>query len=302
MQDPTRLLLGLGDVLATLEPGERARRPERHVGVEHERHPGREDRVAPEQRHVPGRPGRDEHVLGVVGVLDLERPQVLARAPDGGGEARDVGVASGRLVHPRDALRRRERRVARHGRGDVLAAAQRAELHAPRPLLAGVQRHAPADRAVLARRGALAPDRREAAMSVGVGEPERGPLGAAGDRGHDHRAGLHLEQAGQVGVHAQRDLDVAVGAGEVADAEVHAHAPAHGEVAEDELSIDGPADERGRGRRTRRRRERLHDVVVDAELQRRADPRVADEQTLDPAGIDVTGRRGDRRTSRPRRG
>jgi hypothetical protein len=65
---------------------------ERERGVGDERHPRRDQRVAPEQRHVPGRARGDEALVRMIGIEELEPDQVLTRLLDRVGETDDVGV------------------------------------------------------------------------------------------------------------------------------------------------------------------------------------------------------------------
>ena len=78
VQDPPRLLVALRVVPNPLHSGQAAGGPQPDVRVDQQRHPGSQDRVAAEERHVPGGPGRDQQVLGVVRVDQLQGPEVLA--------------------------------------------------------------------------------------------------------------------------------------------------------------------------------------------------------------------------------
>ena len=86
VEDPARLLLGERVDGPPLEPGQGLERAQRQVGVDHHRHPRREQRVSPEQRHEPRRPGRHHRPVGVVGVEDPERGEVFRRTGQQGPE------------------------------------------------------------------------------------------------------------------------------------------------------------------------------------------------------------------------
>ena len=64
----------------------------RQVRYERERHPGGQDRVAPEQRHEPRRAGRDHDVGGVRGVEDAQRGEVGEGPVERAGQAFVVRV------------------------------------------------------------------------------------------------------------------------------------------------------------------------------------------------------------------
>ena len=59
---------------------QRLQRAEREVGVDEHRHPRREQRVAAEQRHEPRRAGGDDGPVGVLGIEEPQRGEVLGRA------------------------------------------------------------------------------------------------------------------------------------------------------------------------------------------------------------------------------
>ena len=58
VQDAAGLLLGAGSTSVALEAGQRLQHAEGQVGVDEQRHPRREQRVAAEQRHEPRAPRR----------------------------------------------------------------------------------------------------------------------------------------------------------------------------------------------------------------------------------------------------
>ena len=95
MEYAPRLLLRDRVDRVTLEPGEGLQHAERQVGIDDEREPRGDQRVAPEERHEP-RCARGHHrALGVVGIEDAQRTEVLGAAPDDELERREVGFHRG---------------------------------------------------------------------------------------------------------------------------------------------------------------------------------------------------------------
>jgi hypothetical protein len=105
VEDAPGLLVGAGVDLLALEAGEGLEDAEGEVGVDDQRHPRGDERVAPEQRHEPRRPCGDDDPVGVVGVEDAQGPEVLGAAVHDGAKALVVGVELRRLGPPaRQAL------------------------------------------------------------------------------------------------------------------------------------------------------------------------------------------------------
>ena len=150
---------------ATLAPGQRAQGAGRELGAERKHHPGRPQRVAPEEREVPRGPRRGEHVCGVLGVTQQQVPQVV----DGRGEE---------VLEP-GVVGRRPGRRPRHG---VRAAV-------------GVQRLRPmscATRAVVTVTSASAPGRTRRSKTA-VPVPARAVHDAGRCRREGHRARMPWE-------------------------------------------------------------------------------------------------------------
>ena len=141
VEDAARLLLASRvDVLA-LEPGQGLQDPERQVGVDEQRHPRRDERVAAEHRHEPRRAGRQHDALGIVGVEDPQRPEVLGARGDDGPQAVVIGLDLGHLATPLGQSLGRggpvDRLAAQVAGVDRLALDDGVELQAARPLPVG---------------------------------------------------------------------------------------------------------------------------------------------------------------------
>ena len=141
VEDATGLLVAPRvDVLA-LEAGQGLQDAERQVGVDEQRHPRRDERVATEDRHEPRRPRRQHHPLGVVGVEDPERSEVLGARGDHGPQSVVVGLDLGHLAAPLgQALGGGgpvDRLAAQVAGVDGLPFDDRVEFEAPRPLPVG---------------------------------------------------------------------------------------------------------------------------------------------------------------------
>ena len=161
VEDAARLLLVAGVDLGALEPGQGLQHPAGQVGVDQQRHPRRQQRVAAEHRHEPRRPGGHHHPLGVVGVEDPQRAEVLGAAGHHLLEHRVVGLDLGDLAAPLGQPLGGRRPL--HGlaaavlRGEHPAVDDRAHLEAGGPLAPGRHHHLEGDqsgRHLLGARGA----------------------------------------------------------------------------------------------------------------------------------------------------
>ena len=70
MQDPPGLFLGEQVHRFALPVGQGLQRAQRQRSVDRHHHEGGEQRVPPEQGHEPGRPGGDDHAVGMLRVND----------------------------------------------------------------------------------------------------------------------------------------------------------------------------------------------------------------------------------------
>ena len=100
MEDLSRLLLGLGIDDGALLARERPQRALREVRCDAERHPGADERVAAEDRHVPRGAGGDDRLVGEVGVEDPQRPEVVLAAGEREAEGVVADPHAGNLVAP----------------------------------------------------------------------------------------------------------------------------------------------------------------------------------------------------------
>ena len=204
VENAAGLLLGDRIHLAALVQREGLERAQREVAVDEHRHPRREQGVAPEEGHEPRRAGGHDGALGVVGIEEPQRGQVLGGAGDEGGEGvvisgdrREVappGLEPGRR---RGALDRLPAQVARR---DLLTIDRRGELHARGPR--ATRRHDDVEHRMRARQLRSLGERESRAA------PERPALVRPVDSlladMHVQVAGLldasllHLEQVGEV--------------------------------------------------------------------------------------------------------
>ena len=262
---------------------------QRQRRIQQQGHQRGQDRVAPEQGHEPRRARDDQRFVGVVGVEEAQRAQVLTGAAEGSQQPRDVGVEGRQPPRPRGlTLRghgRRGRLAAGVARRHDLAAAHGQQLHARRPLRPGVELGVPGHDAVVAAAGALLRADDQAARVRGVGDAQAVCGGRAGRGRGFGSAFLHREEVGEIGVHLQAHRHRAMGGGEVAHAHVQAGAPTDPEVAlHQQGAVRGAAGEGGGERRVRGGGERFEAAIRDRQHQARADPRVADEDALDASG------------------
>ena len=232
VQDAARLLLVVGPDVLALEAGQRLQGAEGQLGVDQQRHPGGQQRVAAEQGHEPRGAGGHHRPLRVVGVEDPQGPEVLGAAGHHGPQALVVGVEDRHAAPPgRHALGRlgpRDGLAAQPAGLDLVVVDAAGELLAQRPRPLGLDDDLPA--------GGVAVEHGR----PGEGDPQAAPVGAVLVAEHQRPVArrrtsrsplpvdpglLDREEVGEVG--AVDHLDGAVGRllAEVADHQVLAHAP-----------------------------------------------------------------------------
>ena len=204
-----------GSSSRALEIGQAGEHPAGEGSVEGQRHPGRQQRVATEQRHEPRSPGGHDGAVGVRPVDDAQGRQIGERLVDGG----------------------RQPRVERHHRGDRRApGGQLADRH-PTGQLGGALEvgrnagrdglHRDRDRRLLPR-GDAQPPARGAASRVGlVRRRLQGHLGAVvlvvrGAQGPLARSAFLGPGRGRIGG-AALDVEDVREVGRHLELEVHAH-------------------------------------------------------------------------------
>ncbi len=315
VEDLPGLLLGPRVELAALEPCQGLEDAERDVGVDQQRHPPRQQRVAAVEVHRPRRSGRHHHRLGSFRVEDPQRPQILDALGDRGREGGVVGV------HVRSTAAPLGEPLGRGRSLDRLAAAvprdQRDPTHDRRDLQADLPGPSSRDQRLEVRSSGL--ELRKWAADL---QPDPAPLCAAavlGDQrslpvwpGVARRAGdlpvAHQRQVREIALHL--DLEVAVDrfVGEVAHLDVFAQAlPDEASPDHDQrrarlpsagfsgARVDAP-DERGGERLVDRRREGLGFAAVHPQDERRHQARAPVEEAFTGARDDVArpGRSDDR--------
>lgn len=300
VQDLARLLVAAGLDLGALEAGERAQRAQRQSGVQQQRHPRGEQRVAPEHRHEPRRPGRDGDPVGMLGVEDAQRAQVLLGALQERGQAAVAGVhhrvGQPPLTQALGGDGALHRLVAPVARGQLLPVQGRLHLQAAGPLPPG--RHD--DVHGQGRVGVRRPPVGVHPCATHVAEP--GPLepesGGAGVQpvlptGLDP-ALLDLEEVREVGADSQRDRARDGLGREVPQHHVLPHAIAHVAVPQHQeravrppLARLGPGYERGGEGLGLHRGQRLRECVVDQQPPARQQSGVTEEQSVRLVGVDV---------------
>ena len=288
------------------------------VRVDQEGHPRRQQRVPAEHRHEPRGAGGDHDPLGIVGIEDTQRTQVLGAPGHHLLEHRVVRLDLGDLPAPGGhALARRgplDRLPAPVLRGEHLPVDHRPDLDAGRPLASGRHDHLVADEPrghpVGARRADLdPPGHRSAAIGVDEGDERFGRLRSAvlpalldlaGDGPELDVASdapfLDREQVGEIGVDEHVDRAHGGLVAEVAQQQLLAHALTHMALPEHHHGGVGPPGGRqvpgheggaegvvvhgGQG---------LGPVPVEQDLEPGQDAGVAEEQPLGTPGMDVAG-------------
>ncbi len=307
VEDPPGLLLGDRvhvDALVTRQGLERA---EREIGVDHHRHPRREQAVAAEEGHEPRRARGHDRAIGMLGIEEPERGEVLVRTVEEGAEPFVLGGDRGQAPQPRlearDGRRPLDRTAAQVTRRHLLPVDDRRELQAHRPVGRGRHEELEARVTRRQRRGLREVEVRapaEVATPVRPGEAVAVDVGAQVADLLD-AAFLHLEQVGEVGAdgeleRAERRLEAVI-----ADGDVFPHAPAHVAVTEDHEPGVGFTDtrlraqhERGAERVGGGRRQRLGPLAVHPEAELGEEARVTEEDAVGEASEHVARRRGDR--------
>ena len=300
VEDLARLLLGGVVRRHALEAGQRLEHTLRERGLGEQRHPRGEQRVAAEHGHEPRcARGQDRHV-GVVGVEDPQRTQVVTGLVQCPLEPGMVGVHRGERRPPLGQALRGDRvgvgAAAPEPRREGLVAERGDALHTPAPRFPRAEDHRPAQRPVDHRRrvGSSQCDR---FVDPAVVDRELEPVGARGTgscRPLDDPALLHLEEVGEIDVAAELHRHVDGVGPVVGDGEPLPHALTHGAIAEDDdVGIGsagrrvGPTDEQRAERLGHVDGERFDRVPVDQQLPGRQHPGVEDEQPVRRVRTDV---------------
>ena len=306
VKDLPGLLLGSGVHLTALEARQRLQHAERDVGIDQQRHPPRQQRVAAVQVHRPRRAGGHDHRLGSLGVEDPQRPEVLDALGDRRRERRMVGVDVGSAPAPLGetlgrghALDRLAAAVARHERD---AAHERRDLQADLPGPPGGDQRLEARASGFERRewpADLHPDPSPVGTAPLLGDQSAVPVGSRVARGTGDLTVPDQQQIGEVALHL--DLEVAVDrfVGEVVHLDVlaqalpHEASPHHHQrwtglcaIGLDGDRVDAP-DERGGERLVDRRRQRLRFPAVHPESESGQQPRPPVEEAVAVARDDV---------------
>jgi hypothetical protein len=303
VEDLAGLLLGRRVGARALGASERLEDAAREIRAQHQRHPGREQRIPTEDRHVPGRPGGDGRDAGLLGVGDLQGPEVPDGLLQGFEQLRGIGVDARQDEIGTRADRRRlglvvgaaaEPRLQRHraqGHGHV---------EADRGLATGFEVHLPGQATGDGQVGGTVGPHRGGAPSCAVPEPQRALDHVPVVDLRCHRARLHLEDRREVGIGGQLHRDRPGVEAVVAQHDHLAHALPDAAPAEDhQIGVGLPGERRASAHEPRlvrhrhARPERLEACAIDAQLPVREDPDVEDEEPLGEVREDVPVGRGD---------